>query len=231
MSAPRKVRGILDMHMHQQTRSILASRPSKADLEALQRFNGKVERLERSKFAQRFADDVPNVSANVASIISVEDAGPGSLTITCNIRSDLDDFDEEEIDAFLLTLRLFSQDNDSISLRNMAAIYAADWMPSEAKERFDEARAAVNAFLDDESVISLEDGRPLRTSEIVDVVVYGGLAHTNPSKAAVLEEWMQSCVRGFILAEFYAYAKKMLDYLVFFKSLNQAVLEAIRQAP
>src|SRR5262245_46644459 len=46
------------------------------------------------------------------------------FTILARIDSWLEDFEEDEIDAFVLTFRLFTQDNDRISLRSLSKIYA-----------------------------------------------------------------------------------------------------------
>jgi hypothetical protein len=124
----------------------------------------------------------------------------------------MEDFDQDEIDAFVLIYRLFAQKNDSISLARIAAIYKADWMPSEAKEYFDSARRSVNDCLGSAATIMLGE-HCVRGRDIIDVIIYGGMAHTNTKKAEIFEEWMRSGIKGFIWAEFFAHAKHLLEIL------------------
>jgi hypothetical protein len=196
-------------------------------LQTLERFNRKVEHLHASGFARRFEDAVPSVVAAFRGQIEVEPGPGGILHITGELTSDLEDFDQDEIDAFVLTLRLFTQKNDSISLVSLARIYDAAWMPAEARERFVEAQTEVNAYLESQATVMLEDG-PVTVGYIVDVVIYGGMAHTNSKKAELFENWIHSGISGFIWAEFYAHAKKMLAFLDYFRTLNDAVLAAVR---
>jgi len=124
----------------------------------------------------------------------------------------MEDFDQDEIDAFVLTYSLFAQKNDSISLARIAAIYKADWMPSEAKEYFDSARRSVNDCLGSAATIMLGE-HYVRVRDIIDVIIYGGMAHTNTKKAEIFEEWMRSGIKGFIWAEFFAHVKHLLEIL------------------
>ncbi|MES4785008.1 MAG: hypothetical protein C4294_03470, partial [Nitrospiraceae bacterium] len=78
---------------------------------------------------------------------------------------------QDEVDAFVLTYRLFTQGNDRISIRSLATVYAKTWMPEEARQRFSEARDQVNEYL--RSYTSLVFGNERITRQrLVDVVVY-----------------------------------------------------------
>jgi len=80
----------------------------KSDLETLRRFNRKVARLEKSGFAKRYADEVPNVIAKFEKPV-FRDAGDGSFEIYGEVSSYLEDFSQDEIDAFVLTHRIITQ--------------------------------------------------------------------------------------------------------------------------
>lgn len=134
------------------------------------------------------------------------------MSFVAHVTSDVEDFDQDEIDAFVLTYRLFTQKNDSISLARIAAIYSADWMPSEAKECFDSARQSVNDYLGSAATIMFGEHH-VRVGDIIDVIIYGGMAHTNTKKTEIFEEWMRSGIKGFIWAEFFAHAKHLLEIL------------------
>ncbi len=76
----------------------------KHDLETLRRFNRKVARLEASGFAKRYAEDIPNVVAKFEQP-KFKDCGDGKFEIYGRITSWLEDFSQDENDAFVLTHR------------------------------------------------------------------------------------------------------------------------------
>ena len=93
---------------------------------------------------------------------------------------------EEAVDAYILTLRVLIQDNEPISLRNMRRLYRAEPIPASLADQFDEACAELNAFLDTDTNLAIEEGRQLTYRAIFEVFVYGSLAHTNsPHKRQV----------------------------------------------
>jgi hypothetical protein len=46
--------------------------------------------------------------------------------------------------------------------------------------------------------------------EIVETVVYGALAHANPGRARIFEEWEKSGIMGLIWAEFFAAMRSLM---------------------
>ncbi|HEU0147369.1 MAG TPA: hypothetical protein VFR21_10890 [Bradyrhizobium sp.] len=194
-------------------------------LDALRRFNRKVDHLKRSGFAIRYAEKEPNVIAKFDDV-KLENLGEGRLAMQGWVRSRLEDFNQDEIDAFVLTYRIFTQNNDAISIASLAKIYGSRWVPVEARDRFEEARREVSARLDSPATVMFGETR-ISIGTIRDVVIYGGMAHTNAKKTAVFESWNNSGLMGFIWAEFFAHARMMLKYLEYFQQLNSAVLSAM----
>jgi hypothetical protein len=193
----------------------------KAQLRVLKQFNEKVTRLEATRLAKRLDDSTPSVTAQFKSISSTR-AGD-TIELVGEVQSVLDEHDQDDIDAFVLTYRMFVQRNDSISIPALAKVYESSWMPAEAAAPFTEARRAVNDWLD--SGTSLLDGQQLVTRrELVDVILYGGLAHTDPSKVPIFTAWMRTGAAGFFWAEFMVTVTEMLRFLRFFRELNQAVI-------
>jgi hypothetical protein len=195
----------------------------KADLDTLQLFNEKVTRLEASGLMRRFAEAPPEVVATFERL-DVVTASDGSVEITGTMTSSLTDLNQDEIDAFVLTYRLFTQANDRISIRSMSKIYSSSWMPAEAGACFEEARTGVNRYLS-ESTSILIGHEPLSVERMLRVVVYGGLAHTSVEEEAVYRSWMaDGGIAGFVWAEFVVALKRMLHFLLYFRSLNAAVI-------
>ena len=64
----------------------------------------------------------------------------------------------------------------------------------------------------------------LTVRELVDIVVYGGLAHSNPQKAEIFEAWEKSGIMGFVWAIFFAAMRDMMLALQQLRTLNEQVL-------
>ena len=77
---------------------------------ALDLFNEKARKLEGLSFTRILASQKTGVTLSwkEGDPVTIERSGP----------------DDEAIDAFVLTLRFFIQDNESTSLRNLANLYA-----------------------------------------------------------------------------------------------------------
>jgi hypothetical protein len=97
--------------------------------------------------------------------------------------------DDEAIDAFVLTLRFFIQDNEPTSLRNMSRLYGSLPINPTLVARFEQERAAANALLDSSAFISI-DGERLTCRRLVDTFVYGDRAHASPEKSENYRLWM-----------------------------------------
>lgn len=200
----------------------------KAELDLLRRFNRRVNRAEQSDFWKRYADKEPHVISRMENM-TVEKSGPTTFALTGRFYSALKDFNHDEIAAFVLDYRQFTQRNDPISITSLSKIYGSAWMPKGARGRFEDARAKLNRHLDSPSTIMFgEYTMSLRT--LVDTVVYGGLAHANTEKAEAFESWEKSGIMGLIWAEFFAYLRGLMETLKFIRSLNSQVI-AIADPP
>lgn len=141
-----------------------------------------------------FNEAVKNLNLNLAwkkgEAISVTLTGPGS----------------EQIDAFILTFRLFIQDNDQFSFRWLANNALNDPGVSDHwKNEFPKARIGMNRYLDEHPSIRItiqEDVSPTRR-DILNVFIYGDLSHVNNEKRVILSRWMtMPVVPGFLQMEF-----------------------------
>jgi ribosomal protein L30 len=193
-----------------------------AQLATLRRFNRRVARVEGSRFWRRYKDELPNAIMRFEHV-DVESTGPTTLTITGRVHSVLEDFDQDELDAFVLSYRVFTQDNDPLSIRALSRIYEGAWMPEEARQNFEEARSRLNEYFDSTATVEFGDTK-ISVRDLVDIIVYGGLAHSNPRKAEIFESWQKSGVMGLIWAEFFACMREFMEVLEFLKRLNEQVL-------
>jgi len=190
---------------------------------ALTLFNEKAEKLMRLSFIQAMMD--PDVG----------------ITLSWQLRED-GNYDhraerrgpsEEAIDAFVLTFRFFIQDNEQSSLRMMAEHYQAPPIQAELKDKFASVRSDLNAFLDQPtSMIFNYHDEVLTRRKIMDTFIYGGMAHANPLKKQLYDEWMSMPpVRVFLENEFVAVLTTILNAIVYMKTLNEQALSDLNAIP
>ena len=195
-------------------------------IETLKSFNSKIDRLERSGFSKRFLNETPEVLAKFKSPMNFENHGDGNFTLSGEIESWVIDYNEDEIDAVVLTYRMLTQNNDRVSLAKLAEIYNSEWFPEEGKLCFNDAREKVNQYLDSPATVSFQEGW-VSIRAIMDIIIYGGLAHSNRNKERIFNSWMNSGISGFIHVEFIAALKFMISFFSYFKELNVVTINNI----
>jgi hypothetical protein len=113
--------------------------------------------------------------------------------------------DGEAVDAFVLTLRFFIQDNESVSLARMRTLYD-EVAPPDLATRFHRICKQLNNFLDQPTPLSVAEGSQLTRRQVLDYFVYGDFAHANSEKRALviaLREGPMFPLFQFVLAEAY----------------------------
>ena len=139
----------------------------------LRLFNEKAAKLEQSTFAK-------SVETQPIGFSAVQRGDHVDLFVTGP--------EPEAVEAFVLTLRFFVQDNESTSFRKMASLYDELEITQELITQVQEGRAAINAFLDQNSHMTVH-GKTLSNREIFEVFLWGGLAHANPAKKRIFDDW------------------------------------------
>ena len=175
----------------------------------LKLFNEKADKLRNSNFVRNaVADSGVNLSWRAGQPAEVRRRGP----------------DQENIDAFVLTLRFFLQDNEITSFRNLSAnIYASTLVPEEYRLQFEKPRAALNDFLDGNTMFNF--GGIITRRELLEVFLFGDLSHANKEKKKKFEEWMaSSLVSPFFENEFVMILFELLNIILFVQKLNQRVI-------
>ncbi|MBW8722359.1 MAG: hypothetical protein JF626_10990 [Polaromonas sp.] len=192
-------------------------------------FNEKVTRLEATKFFQRYKDEPPNIilKFNHLDHVEVEPAKPdGSVGFSLfgYVEAWVEDFDQDAIEAFVLTYRLLTQNNDRYSIQNLARLYANEWMEPEGQARLAEAREGIASYLSQHVQFDFGE-RPENVGVLMDVVVYGGLAHSNIEKERRLRVWNQTGPgANMVWVEFMAALIGLMSYLLYIRDLNSVAL-------
>lgn len=96
--------------------------------------------------------------------------------------------DAEAIRAFLLTFRLFVQDGDGLSFRNISDRYDTLPVSSELRTELASIRRELNEFLDGMTPFDF-CGERVSRRDLMHTWLYGQLAHVNPNHRSRLKRW------------------------------------------
>jgi hypothetical protein len=136
----------------------------------------------------------------------------------------------ESVEAFILTLRFFVQNNESISIQRTALLIEGLRVSEELKTRVRDGRTAFNAFLDTGCPIQI-DGQCPTNREVFEVFVYGTLAHANPPKKQVYDSWSRNpIVIGMMNAVFMSTLTQYLVFIGFLKANVEAAIEELTRS-
>jgi hypothetical protein len=139
----------------------------------LRLFNEKAEKLERSAFTEFVRSETLGFTMQQkGDFVDIYVQGPHP----------------ELVDAFVLTLRFFVQDNEPTSLRRLDALYDTLPIPGDLVVQTHEGRATLNRFLDETSHMIVA-GKELTNRQVFEVFLWGGLAHANPEKKQTFDAW------------------------------------------
>ena len=86
---------------------------------------------------------------------------------------------EKTVEATVLTLRFFIQNNERTSLSNVDKLYSNLNIEPQLSAKFCEIRDQVNSYLDTPSNLSISEAGPMTHRQILNLFINGDLAHTN----------------------------------------------------
>lgn len=157
------------------------------DREVLEMFVEAADELSGSSFADQVRKGVRVGLLLVPEGIETRVAGP----------------EHEATKAFLLTLRLFGQDNDVTSLRNMADRVQALTVSQPPKARFLKSRDSINAFLDSPLHVPVPDTDADTKRKVFETFLYGIYAHTAEEHRRRVKRWREQVYYADLEAQFY----------------------------
>jgi hypothetical protein len=183
-----------------------------ADLYGINLFNEKATRIEQLSFSKWLS------STDIQVIIEKND--DDSLTT----KSDF--IDLEAIEAFALTFRFFMQNNESSSFGRLSETFKKIEIASDIQTRYEEIRKRLNAFLDSKSIANAPNFIAYR--EVVDIVLYGNLAHANKTRKSEYDLIAKYPHNDAILKfSFFFAARKIIEIIKEVKALNVDIIHAI----
>ena len=145
------------------------------DLEILDRFNEKVDRLHALSFTGHH-DNAALIEWNAEREWDDVYVGPN----------------DEKLEALVLTLRFFIQNNEPTSLRNMRSLYQDMRVSADVRSHFVSQCDAINRLFDAETHVSIQAGQALKERAVFEIFTYGRFAHANTEKRKVYQALSQT---------------------------------------
>jgi hypothetical protein len=106
--------------------------------------------------------------------------------------------DLESLEAYILNLRFFIQDNERTSLRNMASLYRKECKLPQYLQQFGEIQEAINRELGRETWFKFND-QTITYGKLLEGMVYSRFAHANKKGHELLQQ-MAAHPFGYMLA-------------------------------
>ncbi len=187
---------------------------------AIKLFNEKALKLQNSSFVRDL--QLPNAGVKIKG----ERQDDGNFAISSERKGPSD----ESIEAFVLTFRFFIQDNEESSLRNIASIYHGTDFENDLTGRFDSARNAINHLLASPNPLNITYNETVPTNrQVMEVFIYGGLAHANPEKYALYKEWMSfPPVARMLETCFTLVLGQILNAISFIANVNEEAIQQLK---
>jgi len=188
------------------------------DINRLKLFNEKANRLLNTRFVQYILSK-GKISFQI-------DAKKGEA-----VKIEKDVPDQDAIDAFILTFRYFIQNNEQCSFGNLSKTYEKHFVPKEIKKEYLRVRKQLNDYLDASPSIKIEIGGESPTRRrILDVFIYGGLAHANPKKKEIFDKWIGEPIIGPLLEFcFVSILAEVLKVIRYVTELNGKLLKELEK--
>jgi len=178
--------------------------------ERLRLFNGKVDLLSHRSFFAHMVSNPTNVRVKWDREIGWASSFSGP--------------EDESIEASVLTIRQFMQNNDPISIRNVMEAYVAAAAPQEVTDEFQRVRGWINDYLDRESNISVSEGSQLMNRDILEMFIYGGLGHSSEPHYSRYQGLMKSPFADLVKIIFVDVLAKFMAGLNMLATVNKRIL-------
>lgn len=146
------------------------------EIELMRLFIDKVEKLTSLSLVTSLIENGSSVHMSVtkeSGVLEIATVGPTG----------------EQVDAFVLTIRMFMQDNDRISIRHTSNVVDGLPVSDHLRKYFRKHRDNLNQYLDASAIFALSTDHPTRR-EVFDTVLYGNLSHLEATKVARYQAWV-----------------------------------------
>lgn len=181
-------------------------------MKILERFNERVNRLEKSKLVKWTFTPRQEPQDNVA--LSKDWLALRGLH-------------KDEFDGFILNFRFLIQDRDGFSVLCVKKFY--ENLPQifdEEKDQFDKIYKSLKDYLSERSLINIQN-KNLSNQDFFEIIFYGGLAHENADKIDSFMTLTRGIINGIV---FYWFSNVLFGYLKHFIMIRDLNKDVIRKA-
>jgi hypothetical protein len=188
---------------------------SQDDIDTLKRFNLTVDELTNSYFVKESAQRKIGMQFKWELNRNTDEL---------EFEYNKSNHNEEFIRSFVLTLRLFIQDNEPYSIKKMSELYTLLPVTEEYKIVFNSLRDNFNKFLD-EPATTFSNDKPSRR-KVFNTIIYGKYAHRNSKKIIQMKTWQVDALDwDMAFYEFQLLLTDFLNIVKLIKKLNERVLK------
>ena len=182
-------------------------------IRVLERFNEKVDRLTQRGFAEESKGSGSIVEWRRGQGWDGIHFGPSGKTV----------------EATVLTLRFFLNNNEKTSLSNMDDLYSDLNIEPQLIMRLRNIRNRVNSYLNTRSNLSISEEGPMTHGQILDLFINGDLAHANnPTTEANFRSISKTALFPLFQIEFTTTIQLFVSALNAIQKVNCAALEQLR---
>ena len=133
----------------------------------------------------------------------------------------------ESVDAAFLTLRMFLQNNDRISIGNIANLYLQEQELNLYQADFENIRSQINVYLDSGNGISFF-GNNYSNRSLIELLLYGSKGHSNREKEQELKKLLDSpLVSKMFLNQVNSAAGGLIKGIATLAEINKTALSSI----
>ncbi len=187
-------------------------------IEVLELFDEKVDKVYSRSFIKKYEETRNSVSVNATKN---QDGW--------NIETSFSRADDESVEAIVLTLRFFIQDNEPCSLRNLHRIYSETKEISHLAGLFNESRDRINNILSEPAQPQKPQDGTVTHRDILNAFIYGDLSHSNPEHRNRFKKWKADPMSSAIYTHlFHKIAYEIIDICTGISGLNSVALDRLR---
>ena len=126
-----------------------------------------------------------------------------------------------------MNYRFFTQSRDRSSFWQLSKVYEKLPVSHKLKLEFCDARQLLNKLLDQKISITIKNETPSRR-ELIDVFLYGCLAHAESPKKEIFDEWSKNSIAyAFMEAEFCDTLQRVLRIILHVSQINEKVIKEL----
>jgi len=186
------------------------------DLEVLKLFNEKVTHLQGLSITKYLK------SQQVGALVEFQ-KGKGWDSIFIGPES-------EQIDAFVLTMRFFIQNNETTSIGNMRERYVSLPISGSTRKHVLSIISELNEFLDGKTNISIDESGPLTNRQVMELFVWGSRAHANTKKREIHQALSETAFFPILEVDFQIIIHAFLVALDRLKEVNESIVGVVQDA-